>query len=189
MVQPLGDVDAFAGGQADLSSGGDCVGSAVRMDGDVGSVVDGFIRQRVVYPDQHISAAPVDNVLGFVPVEMIGGVLALLQEQQFFGIDLGVLFPHGLAAVADGDKGEANFIEIALAVVGDVPAQAALPDLVIRMAFRFPFLRGEIAEGGQIATVLFTHGLQLLQSLVDFGTLHKRNSPSFILCCLHIGSL
>ena len=49
VVQPLGDVDALAGGQADLGSGGDCVGSAVRMDGDVGSVVDGFIRQRELY--------------------------------------------------------------------------------------------------------------------------------------------
>ena len=43
------------------------------------------------------------------------------------------------------------------------------------MADGLPLGGGEIAEGRQIAAVLGAHGLQLLQSLVDFRTLHKKN--------------
>ena len=35
--------------------------------------------------NQHISAAPVDDVLGLEPVEVVGRVLALLQGQQQIG--------------------------------------------------------------------------------------------------------
>ena len=36
-----------------------------------------------------------------------------------------------------------------------------------------PFVGGKMAEGRQIAMVLFAHGFQLTQSLVDFRTLHS----------------
>ena len=89
MVQVLGDGDGLARGQADLGTGGNGVGPAVGVDGDIGLVVDGLIGQGVVDPDQDIAAAAVDDVLGLEPVEVVGGILALLQEQQLLSVDLG----------------------------------------------------------------------------------------------------
>ncbi|OLA06084.1 MAG: hypothetical protein BHW19_05030 [Eubacterium sp. 38_16] len=172
MVQVLLNVDGLAGSQADLGSGGDGISPAVSMDGDIAFIVDGLVGVGIVHPDQHVSAAPVDDVLGLVPVEVVGGILSLFQEQQLLGVDLGVFFPHGLAAVADGDEGESDLIEIPLTVVRDVPAQTAVPDFVVFVTFGFPFLRGKMAEGGQVAAVFLAHGLQLPQRFVDFGTLH-----------------
>ena len=103
----------------------------------------------------------------------VGRILTLLQVQQLFRIDLGIFVLHGLAAVTDGNEGEAHFIKLALAVVGDVPAQAAVPDLVILVALGFPFLRGKVAERRQVAVIFLAHGFQLTKSLVDFGTLHS----------------
>ena len=145
VVQVLLNVDGLAGGQADLGSGGDGVSPAVSMDGDIAFIVDGLVGVGIVHPDQHVSAAPVDDVLGLVPVEVVGGILSLFQEQQLLGVDLGVFFPHGLAAVADGDEGESDLIEIPLTVVRDVPAQTAVPDFVVFVTFGFPFLRGKMA--------------------------------------------
>ena len=110
------------------------------MDGDIAFIVDGLVGVGIVHPDQHVSAAPVDDVLGFVPVEVVGGILSLFQEQQLLGVDLGVFFPHGLAAVADGDEGESDLIEIPLTVVRDVPAQTAVPDFVVFVTFGNPGL-------------------------------------------------
>ena len=172
VIQVLGDENALARGQPDLGTGGDGIGPAIGMNGHVAFVVDGLIRLGIVHPDQHISAAPVDDILGFIPVEVVGGILALLQVQQLLGVDLGILFLHGLAAVADGDEGKTDFVEISLAVIRNVPAQAAVPDLVVFVALRLPLLRGEVAEGRQIAAVFLAHGLQLTKSLVDFGTFH-----------------
>jgi hypothetical protein len=116
-------------------------------------------------------------------MEVVGGVLTLLQEQQLFSIDLGILVRHSAVAVTDGDEGEAHLVEIAHAIVGDIPAQASLADFVILMALVLPLLGSKMAEGGQVAVVLFTGCFQLFQSLVDFGTLHKK--LSFLVVCIH----
>ena len=173
MVKPLLDENGLAGGQTDLGARGNGIGSAVGMHGYVAFVVHFLIGGGVVNPDENVSAAPVDNILSLIPVEVVGGVLALLQVQQLLGIDLGILFRHNLAAVADGDQRETQLVKFALAVVGDVPAQTAVTDLVVLMALGFPFLGGKVAEGGQVAAVLPAHGFQLAQRLVDFGTLHN----------------
>ena len=107
---------------------------------------------------------------------------------KLFGIDLGILVGHGPVAVADGDQGEAELVEVAQAVIGDVPAQHAVPDFIVLVADVLPLLRGEVAEGRQIAVVLLAHGFQFLQGLVDLRTLHNVYSPFFIIFWLS-GSL
>ena len=109
-------------------------------------------------------------------MEMVGGILTLFQIQQFFCIDLGVLFFHSPVAVADGDKRKAELIKVAQAVVGDIPAQHAISHFVIFVTGRLPIFRGHMAEGRQIAMVLFAHSLQLFQSLVHFRSFHSLHS-------------
>ena len=67
-------MDALAGGQADLRPGVDGVGAPIGVDGDVGLIVDLLVRQGVIDADQDVAAAAVDDVLGLVPVEVVGGV-------------------------------------------------------------------------------------------------------------------
>ena len=88
MVQVLGDVNGLAGGQADLAAGGDGILAAVGVDGDIRLVVDGLIGMGVVDPDQDVAAAAVDDVLGLEPVEVVGGILTLLQGKQLLGVDI-----------------------------------------------------------------------------------------------------
>ena len=103
---------------------------------------------------------------------MVGGHLAFLQIQQLFRIDLGVLFGIGTAAVADGDEREAELVELAKTKIGDVPAEHALAHLVVFMAFGLPLFGRKIAERRQEAGILFAHGLQFTERLVDLGTFH-----------------
>ena len=102
MIHILLDVDALAGGQTDLCSGWHGIGAAIRMDRDISLVVDGLVRFGVIDPDQHIAAAPADDIPGPEPVEMHGRILAFLQVQNLFGIDLGIFVGHVSVAVADG---------------------------------------------------------------------------------------
>ena len=74
VVEALRDVDAFAGGEADLRAGGDGVGVPVGVDRHVGLVVDLLVREGVVDADEDVAAAAVDDVLGLVPVEVVRGV-------------------------------------------------------------------------------------------------------------------
>ena len=152
------------------------------MDGDVGLIVNGLVGVGIVNTDQDVAAAPVDDVLGLVPMEMIGRILALLQVQELLRIDLGIFLLHLLMAVPDGNQGEAHLLKIAHAVVGDVPAQAAIPDFVIFVALGFPFFGSKMAEGGQIAVIFLTNRFQFLQSLVDLRPLHSHRSFADFLC-------
>ena len=172
VVQPLLDVDGFAGRQADLGAGRDGVGTAVGMDRDVGCVVDLLVGQAVVDTDEDIAAAAVDDILSLIPVEMVGGVLTFFQEQQLLGVDLGVLVRHSAVAVADSDQGEAEFIKVAQTVVGNIPAQHALADFVILMALLLPLGWGEMAERRQGKLIFVHHCFQFLQCHIDLAAFH-----------------
>ena len=146
------------------------------MDGDVADAVHLLVRQGVEHPDQQGAAAPVDDVLHLVPVEVVGGVLPLPDVQQFLGVGLGVQVLPGQIAVAQGDQRKAHPVKVPQAVVRDVPAQHIVPYLVIFMALMGPFLRGKAAEGGQGEPVFGQHTLHFPQGTVDFGSFHKHSS-------------
>ena len=179
VVQILLHMDALTGGQTNLGAGRHCVSTAVRMHRDIAFVVDLLIGQAIVDPDQAVAAAPVDDILGFIPVEVVGRILPLLQIQQLLGINLGILLRHCPVAVADGNQREAEFVEIPLAIVRYIPAQHTVTHLIIFVTHALPLLRGEMAEGRQIAVLLFAHCLQLFQCLVNFRTLHGHSSRYF----------
>ena len=165
-------MDAFARRQADLRARRDRYEAAVARDGDVRRPVHAFVRPRQVDPDQQGPAAAVDDVLRLEPVEMPRRVLSFLQVQQFFRVDFRVAVRHGAVAVADRDQGKADAVKITLAVVGDVPAQAAVADLVVFMPFPAPFLRGKMTERGQIAVLPRAHGFHFPDGPVDLRTFH-----------------
>jgi hypothetical protein len=169
-------MDALSGGQSDLGARGDSIGAAICMDGDGRFIVNGLVRMGVVHPDEYIAAAPIDDILSFEPMEVIGGILAFLQIKQLLGIDLRILIGHIPVAVTDGNQGKAELIKVAETIVGDIPTQAAVPDFVIFMSFFFPFPGRKMAEGRQIAAMLPAHGLKLFQGFVDFGSLHTDHS-------------
>ena len=182
VVEILLDENGLTRGKTNLGAGGNGIGTAVGVDSDVGFVVDRLIGIGIVDPDQNVAATTIDDVLGLVPVEMVGGILALFQVQELLSINLGVLVLHLLMAVANGDQGEAHLLEITHAIVGNVPAQAAIPDFVILMALGFPLFRSEMAEWRQIAVILLANSFQFLQSLVNFRTLHSYRSFADFLC-------
>ena len=176
MVKILLHMYALPGSQADLRAGGDRIGPAVGVDGHIGDIVDFLVGKAVVHPDQAVAAAPVDDVLCLEPVEMVGGVLSLLEIQQLFRIDLGILVGQAAVAVAERDEGKPQLVKIAHAVVGNVPAQHAVPDFIVLVPDILPLLGRKMAEGGEVAAIFLAHALHLFQSLVDLRTFH-RNRP------------
>ena len=105
-------------------------------------------------------------------MEVVGGDLSLPEHHNLLGIGLGVLAVVDVS-VADGDEGQAQGVEVALPVVGDVPAQGVVPDLVILVALLRPLLGGEAEEGGQGKFELAELGLEVLDDGVDLRTLHS----------------
>ena len=55
-------------------------------------------------PNEDVTTAAIDDVLGLVPVEMVWGILPFLHVEQLLGVDLWILVLHGAIAVADGDE-------------------------------------------------------------------------------------
>ena len=94
---------------------------------------------------------------------------ALLSElKKLLGIDLGIFFSHGTVAVADRNERHTDLIEVSHSVVGNVPAEHAVPYFVIFVADMLPLFRREAAEWRQIAMLSSAHGFELAQCLVDF---------------------
>ena len=61
VIQPLLDMDALAGGQADLRPGVDGVGAPIGVDGDVGNLVDTLALQLLILYLMEVCAAAVDD--------------------------------------------------------------------------------------------------------------------------------
>lgn len=112
----------------------------------IGSVIDLIIEQVVIDSDQNITAASINDVFCFVPMEMIGRLLSHFQIQQLFRIDLWVLVCHGSIAVANGNKRKTKFVKVPHAVVSDSPPQHAVSDFVLFMTNRLPQFRSIMAE-------------------------------------------
>ncbi|CDB88334.1 putative tetratricopeptide repeat containing protein [Firmicutes bacterium CAG:170] len=154
------DMDALARRQARPCPGWDCVCPAVTVNRHVRYFVDGLIGQTVVYANQDVRAAAVDDVLSFEPVEVIRGHLALFQIQQLLRVDLRIFFRLRAAAVADGDKREPEFVKVTEAVISNIPAEHTVADFIVLVTLFLPLLRGKIAERRQIALVFRAHGFK-----------------------------
>ena len=154
------DMDALARRQARPCPGWDCVCPAVTVNRHVRYFVDGLIGQTVVYANQDVRAAAVDDVLSFEPVEVIRGHLALFQIQQLLRVDLRIFFRLRAAAVADGDKREPEFVKVTEAVISNIPAEHTGADFIVLVTLFLPLLRGKIAERRQIALVFRAHGFK-----------------------------
>ena len=154
------DMDALARRQARPCPGWDCVCPAVTVNRHVRYFVDGLIGQAVVYADEAVAAAAVDDVLSFEPVEVIRGHLALFQIQQLLRVDLRIFFRLRAAAVADGDKREPEFVKVTEAVISNIPAEHTVADFIVLVTLFLPLLRGKIAERRQIALVFRAHGFK-----------------------------
>ena len=154
------DMDALARRQARPCPGWDCVCPAVTVNRHVRYFVDGLIGQTVVYANQDVRAAAVDDVFSFEPAEVIRGHLALFQIQQLLRVDLRIFFRLRAAAVADGDKRESEFVKVTEAVISNIPAEHTVADFIVLVTLFLPLLRGKIAERRQIALVFRAHGFK-----------------------------
>ena len=99
-------------------------------------------------------------------MEVVGGDLAGPQIHDLLGVGLGVLGVVDVA-IADGDQGQADLAVVPQSVVGDVPAQGIVPDLIVLVALLGPLLGGEAQEGGQGELILLQHSLEFLDDGVD----------------------
>ena len=159
VIHILLDMDAFTRRELYLRPGRNGVGSAVAVDSHVGFFANGLVGQAVVDADEDIAAA-VDDVLGLVPMEMIWGILSLFHVQQLLGVDLWILVGHFAVAVADRDERHTNLVEIAKAVIGNVPAEHTVADFIVFMPLGFPFFRREVAERRQEAMLACAHSFE-----------------------------
>lgn len=76
VVHPLWSVNRFIKSQTDVSAGRNSIGTAIGVNGNIEFVIDGLIRVRIIDTNQHITTALVNDILGFVPMEVIGRILA-----------------------------------------------------------------------------------------------------------------
>ena len=92
------------------------------MDMNIIYLIKVLILCGIVYTDQHISAAAVDDILHLGPVEVHWGILSFFDVQKFFRIGFCIFVLHFQVSIPDRDQGEPDFIKIPETVVCDVPA-------------------------------------------------------------------
>ena len=61
-----------------------------------------------------------------------------------------------------------------MTVIGDIPAQHMVADLIIFMPFFLPFLRGKVGKGRQLEPHLFDEFQILAHDFIDFRTFHRK---------------
>ena len=96
------DSNGFAGFQLHLCSCRNREFPSVTVNGNI-RIRELFVLCGIVYTNQYISAASVDDVFHLVPVEMHGRHLSFLYVQKLFRIGFGI-FGILQVAVTDGNQ-------------------------------------------------------------------------------------
>lgn len=163
--------DALARFQADAPARLDGLQHPIAGHRHVGVAVDAAILGRGEQFDDQVGAAAVDDVLGLDVVPVHRRELVLARDHDLLGIE------HALAlgqvaqrAVAGGEQEQAHLVEAALAVVGDVPAHAAVTDH--RGLVGADLLGRPIGEGRQDVAEAADEGVAFGKDLVDFRAFH-----------------
>lgn len=108
------------------------------------------------------------------------GDLAWHAHHDLLGVHLGVLWILHIA-IAQGDQSQALVLEVTFTVIGDIPAQGVITDLIPFVTLFGPLLRSEAQVWRNPELVLVEQGLELLDDRIDFRTLHGENS--FVIHC------
>ncbi len=75
---------------------------------------------------------------------MHGSRLPFIQHKKLLRISLGVFLRHLLVPVADRQKRKSYLIEITKTIIGYIPPQAVVTDLVVLMPHILPVLRAPL---------------------------------------------
>lgn len=138
------------------------------------------LRVGVVQVEHRGAATAHDDVFHLVPVEMHRGDLAWHAHHDLLGVHLGVLWILHIA-IAQGDQSQALVLEVTFTVIGDIPAQGVITDLIPFVTLFGPLLRSEAQVWRNPELVLVEQGLELLDDRIDFRMLHGENS--FVIHC------
>ena len=89
-------------------------------------------------------------------------------DHDLLGIQLAALgLPVARVAVADREQEQPETVEIALAEIGDIPAQAVFDDLAHFVAFGGPILGSPVGEGRQVEAAAANEGIRILHDGID----------------------
>ena len=135
------------------------------------AVVEAAVGGAVVDLADQGAAGAADDVLLLDRMAMHRRALALADDHRLFAID-GAAIGRRSAAVAKGERGEADAGEIAGGEIGDVPAELAGADLVAFLALAPPFLGRPEGERRQMEAVDAQHRLRAFDGGVDLRAQH-----------------
>ena len=145
--------NAVAGLQHDSGAGGYKVTAAVLEHFHIGvGQLAVFHGGGVVHGEVDVIAAAVDQVFHLGVVVVHGGNLTGVTHDELFGVSLGVLGVVDVA-VTDGDQSQTQMLEVAFAVVGHVPAQHVVTDLIIFVTLGFPLFGGEVQVRKDLSSI------------------------------------
>lgn len=125
------------------------------------------IQCRLVKPDHDVPSAAIDNVLHLVAMKMQWWFLIFRIEDEFFRIILAGIVIGG--TIAQGKESAAKFVKVALAEVGDIPAEHAAADFLDILTFVFPVLHGPGGKGRQMKAYRSEDLFGCFNGLVDEG--------------------
>ena len=160
MVHILENGDALSWSQPHLGSRWHRMSPSVTMHGHwrIGKLA---LRRRIVYTDQHISTAPVDDIFHLIPMKMHRSHLAFFDIQKLLRIRLRILLFFLRIAISQSDQGKSHFVKPPQTIIRDIPAKHVITDLIIFMIHAPPLLWRQIAKWRQRNPVLPDHGFHL----------------------------
>ena len=126
---PGSSVTLSPGSSFSRPAGRQLADDAVGRHHDLRLAVDAAVGRRHEQLEHELAAAAVDDVLGLHHMPVHRRQLVLARDHDLFGVEHARAARQILgAAVAHGEQEQAEFVELALAVVGDVPAEARVED-------------------------------------------------------------
>ncbi len=170
VIEAGGEGDGFAGGEGDGGGWGELSEDAVDGDADGGEGELSIGGGVVELADEEAGTA-VDDVLGFLEVEVPGGDLVFADDEEFFGVDF-LIGGVGGFAVAEGEEEEAEGFEVAAAEVSDIPAEGAGANFMGFGSDVFPMVGGPEGEGWEVEVVLGDEADGVGEVVVDLGAFH-----------------
>jgi len=156
---------------------GEFVPHAVTVDVAGGGLVHCLVVVRVEKLDHQRAAVVADDVLGLLPVKVIGQPLAGLQHEDLFAVRRAFLRLLDIA-VAHVEHRDADLIEVSLAEVGDGPSQSVARHACVRDAGLAPVVGTPVGIRRQPHAMLGERAMGVVDGGVDLRAFHGESPES-----------
>ena len=126
---------------------------------------------RIIESEHNVVSAAADNIFHLIHMIMHRRNLPAVAHHDFLGIRLRIFRIMNIS-ISNRNQRKSELIEVTLSIISHIPAQLIIPDFIVLMVLRLPFIRRKAEIRRKTESALLKQSLEFSDRSIDFRTFH-----------------